>query len=67
MVVLRLDLPGKQLISEMAEAIWNSIPEERVPLAGLSMGGYLALEMYRQAPHRVSGLALLSTQSRGRE
>src|ERR1700727_677882 len=30
-------------------------------LAGLSMGGYLALEIMRQAPGRVSRLALLNT------
>ena len=30
-------------------------------LAGLSMGGYIALEMLRQAPQRVARLALLDT------
>ena len=34
-----------------------------VILCGLSMGGYVALEMYRQAPERVKGLILASTRA----
>lgn len=37
---------------------------ERFSLAGLSMGGYVALEVMRLAPHRVSRLALLDTSAR---
>ena len=36
----------------------------RFALAGLSMGGYIALTMLRQAPARVSKLALLDTSAR---
>jgi pimeloyl-ACP methyl ester carboxylesterase len=36
----------------------------RFALAGLSMGGYIALTMLRQAPARVSNLALLDTSAR---
>jgi len=36
----------------------------RFALAGLSMGGYIALTMVRQAPTRVSKLALLDTSAR---
>ena len=36
----------------------------RFALAGLSMGGYLAFEILRQAPERVSRLALLDTSAR---
>ena len=36
----------------------------RFALAGLSMGGYLALEVMRQAPDRVARLALLDTNAR---
>src|SRR5882757_3771458 len=36
----------------------------RFALAGLSMGGYIALEIVRQAPERVEKLALLDTGSR---
>jgi pimeloyl-ACP methyl ester carboxylesterase len=37
---------------------------ERFALAGLSMGGYVALEVLRQAPERVERLALLDTSAR---
>ena len=37
---------------------------ERFALAGLSMGGYAAMEVMRQVPQRVSRLALLDTTSR---
>lgn len=33
-------------------------------LLGLSMGGYLAFEIYRQAPQRVQGLVLCNTSAR---
>jgi pimeloyl-ACP methyl ester carboxylesterase len=36
----------------------------RFALAGLSMGGYLAFEILRQAPRRVARLALLHTSAR---
>jgi pimeloyl-ACP methyl ester carboxylesterase len=36
----------------------------RFALAGLSMGGYVALTMLRQAPNRVAKLALLDTSAR---
>lgn len=36
----------------------------RFALAGLSMGGYVALEIMRQAPERVTHLALLDTSAR---
>jgi len=36
----------------------------RFALAGLSMGGYVALEVLRQAPERVERLALLDTTAR---
>lgn len=44
----------------IAEHILDNAPE-RFALAGLSMGGYIALEIMRQAPHRVDRLALLNT------
>jgi pimeloyl-ACP methyl ester carboxylesterase len=49
------------------EAIARSIlaaAPDRFALAGLSMGGYLAYEIVRQAPERVERLALLDTGSR---
>jgi len=47
----------------MAASVLASMPE-RFALAGLSMGGYVALEVVRQAPERVTRLALLDTRAR---
>ncbi len=44
----------------LAEAVLACAPP-RFALAGLSMGGILAMEMLRQAPQRVLGLALMDT------
>lgn len=41
-----------------------ALAPERFALAGLSMGGYVALEIMRQASHRVTRLALLDTSAR---
>ena len=48
----------------IAARILSAAPP-RFALAGLSMGGYLALEVMRQAPDRVARLALLDTNARG--
>jgi pimeloyl-ACP methyl ester carboxylesterase len=50
-------------MAEMAAAVLAAAPP-RFALAGMSMGGYISLEIMRQAPERVSRLALLSTQAR---
>ncbi len=47
-------------ISDMAAAILAEAPD-RFAIAGLSMGGILALELWRQAPERISHMALLAT------
>ena len=47
-------------ISRMAEALLAQAPP-RFALAGHSMGGRVALEVYRRAPERVRALALLDT------
>src|SRR5512132_4051472 len=46
-----------------AQQVIAFAPEE-FALAGLSMGGYVALEIMRQAPDRVTRLALLDTSAR---
>jgi pimeloyl-ACP methyl ester carboxylesterase len=48
---------------EMARVVLDAAPE-RFALAGLSMGGYVALEIMRGAPERVARLALLDTSAR---
>jgi pimeloyl-ACP methyl ester carboxylesterase len=50
-------------IAAIAEQILATAPP-RFALAGLSMGGYLAFEIMRQAPERVERLALLDTSAR---
>lgn len=50
-------------ISQIAEAVVDGAPP-RFALAGLSMGGYVALEICRRFPDRVSRLALLDTSAR---
>jgi pimeloyl-ACP methyl ester carboxylesterase len=51
------NLPG------IARDILRNAPP-RFALAGLSMGGYIAFEMLRQAPERITRLALLDSNSR---
>lgn len=46
---------------EAAERAWGGV---RFALAGLSMGGYVALEVMRRAPGRVDRLALFDTSAR---
>lgn len=48
----------------MAECALRSLPDGPFAVAGLSMGGYVALEILRRVPARVRGLALLDTQAR---
>jgi pimeloyl-ACP methyl ester carboxylesterase len=50
-------------IAQIADQILIHAPP-RFALAGLSMGGYTALEIMRQAPGRVCRLALLDTSAR---
>ncbi len=50
-------------IPGMAARLLADAPS-RFALVGLSMGGYIALEVMRQAPERVSTLALMSTSAR---
>ncbi|UCH48415.1 MAG: alpha/beta fold hydrolase [Betaproteobacteria bacterium] len=47
----------------MAHAVLRDAPFERFALAGLSMGGYVCMEIMRQAPQRVSAVALLDTRA----
>jgi pimeloyl-ACP methyl ester carboxylesterase len=51
-------------MTEMARIVLDAAPPS-FALAGFSMGGYVALEMLRQAPERITRLALLDTSARG--
>jgi pimeloyl-ACP methyl ester carboxylesterase len=57
------DLTVADSMPALASAVLAKAPE-RFALVGLSMGGYTAFEIMRQAPHRVSALALLDTSAR---
>ncbi|TLF50545.1 alpha/beta fold hydrolase [Halomonas urmiana] len=48
-------------LDALARDILRQVPWPRFNLAGLSMGGILALSILRQAPDRVARLALLNT------
>ena len=54
------DTRGRDSLAEMAAAGLALVDGPVVPV-GLSMGGYVALEMARQAPGRLAGLAVLNT------
>jgi len=58
------DLTQADSIASMAAYALAQLPAEKFALAGLSMGGYVALEIMRQAPERVVALALLDTSAR---
>src|SRR5690606_24913900 len=57
------DVSLDNTISGMASRILAAAPP-RFALAGLSMGGYVVLEMIHQAPERITHLALLDTNAR---
>jgi pimeloyl-ACP methyl ester carboxylesterase len=58
------DLSVTHSMETLAASVLDSAPAEKFALAGLSMGGYVAFEIMRQAPERVLGLALLDTTAR---
>lgn len=57
------DLGGHDSMAALAAHVLSVAPE-RFALAGLSMGGIVAMEVIRQAPERVTRLALLDTNPR---
>ncbi len=59
-------IPGllsEESMSAMARKVLRDVPFDRFALAGLSMGGYVCMEIMRQAPERVTGLGLLDTRA----
>ena len=57
------DLTRQTTMAEMGATVLSEAPWPRFALAGLSMGGYVALEAFAQAPRRITRLALLDTRS----
>lgn len=60
MAVMVMPLTEENTVEGLARNILENAPP-RFALAGLSMGGIVAMEVVRQAPSRVSRLALLDT------
>lgn len=58
--VIHADTTQDDNFGAMASRVLRDAPD-RFALAGLSMGGILAFEIWRQAPHRVTHMALLDT------
>jgi pimeloyl-ACP methyl ester carboxylesterase len=62
--VIVADLTRSDTIAGLAQQALQQAPAGTLALAGHSMGGYVALEVLRQAPARVERLALLNTHAR---
>src|SRR5215510_14168385 len=58
------DLTRSDSIAGIATGVLLAAPE-RFALAAMSMGGFVAFEIMRQAPERVLRLALIDTSARG--
>ena len=58
------DLTRADIRAALAKAALQQAPEGPLLVAGHSMGGYVALELLRQAPGRVAKLCLLNTHAR---
>lgn len=50
-------------MAEIASQILTDAPP-RFVLSGISMGGYLSFELWRQAPQRIAGIAFVDTSAR---
>ena len=74
--VIRPDLPGfgsspppteaEPSLRVMADSVFEALDArgvDRFVLGGLSMGGYVAMQMLRQQPDRITGLALVDTKA----
>jgi len=57
------DLTRDDSIATMAARVLAEAPAQQFALAGLSMGGYVAMEIMRQMAQRVTRLALLDTRA----
>lgn len=71
LTVLAPNLPGfggepgaMSSLAETARDLLDTLPPEPVALVGLSMGGYLALELLAQAPERFARVVLADTSLR---
>ena len=56
------DIPAIDSMPTLAKRLLEELPP-KFYLAGLSFGGFLALEILKQAAHRVEGIILLATNA----
>jgi pimeloyl-ACP methyl ester carboxylesterase len=56
--VMTMDLAARRVLEAM-----DGAQVDQAVVCGLSMGGYVAFEMWRRAPHRFRGLVLANTRS----
>lgn len=59
-----VDITSAESVAELAEQVLAQVEAPMFALAGLSMGGIVAMEVARQKPQRLAGLALLDTNPR---
>lgn len=64
--VTTLSIHATQTLEDLAKGVLDQAPE-KFALAGLSMGGIVAMEVIRQAPLRVAGVALLDTNPKAED
>jgi pimeloyl-ACP methyl ester carboxylesterase len=57
-------LAAADTIAALATLALARMPAGRFMVAGLSMGGYVALEIARRVPERIAAIALLNTNAR---
>lgn len=57
------DIGSADSVQQIAQHVLQQAPK-KFALAGLSMGGIIALEIWRQASHRITHMALLDTNAR---
>ncbi len=58
-----VSISGYDSVDAMASHVLDAVKEPVFALAGFSLGGFVALQIMRVAPERVSHLALLSTSA----
>lgn len=58
------DLSIAESVTDLAASVLKAAAAKRFVVLGLSLGGYVAFEIMRQAPERVAGLVLMDTTAR---
>lgn len=56
------DRPDVDALAETVRALLDACGIERAVIAGLSMGGYVAMACWRRFPERIAGLGFLATR-----